>query len=107
MLPKKHRFSFKRGVPRRLYTTPFFVIRYGDSNGSGLHAAVVVGKKVDKRAVLRNRYKRQVVEWTKTLLQKEQNINVVIFAKKQIMQLQKESLYEELKKSFQTIHLLS
>ncbi len=107
MLPRKHRFSFKRGVPRRIYSTPFFVIRYDGSDGYGLHVAVVVGKKVDKRAVFRNRYKRQIVEATKTLLRKEQNINVVIFAKKQIVQVQREDLYEELKKAFQNIHLLS
>jgi ribonuclease P protein component len=106
MLPKSHRFSFKKGAPRHIYSTPLFVVRYDTSDGSGLHAAVVVGKKVDKKAVVRNHYKRQVLEALKTLLPDTLNINIVIFAKKEIANVQKEYLYEELKKAFHNIHTL-
>lgn len=107
MLPKRHRFSFKGGVPHHTYSTPFFVIRYDTSSGSGLHIAVVVGKKVDKRAVFRNRFKRQIGEGVRALLADELNVNIVLFAKKQIALVDREQLYEELKKAFQAIHIHS
>lgn len=107
MLPKSHRFSFKKGAPQRIYSTPLFVIRYDVSDGSGLHAAVVVGKKVDKRAVVRNKVKRSIVQAVKTLLPEEKNVNIVFFAKKQITDVQKENLYIELKNALNTIKIIS
>ncbi|MCA9361579.1 ribonuclease P protein component [Candidatus Kaiserbacteria bacterium] len=62
MLPKKKRLNrseFNRFfVVGRRYNTPHFQLIF-TSHGS-FHGAVVVGKKVYKKAVLRNRLRRQV-----------------------------------------------
>lgn len=107
MLPKRHRFSFKKGAPNKLHSTRLFVIRYNKLNSSGLHAAVIVGKKVDKRATVRNKLKRRIVESIKELLPMSLNVDLVIFAKKPILEVSKEELLEEFKKAFYDIHIIS
>jgi ribonuclease P protein component len=106
MFAKSHRFSFKKGAPRRIYQTPLFVIRYDKNNDKKLHCAVVVGKKVDKRAVVRNTIKRQLNITIKELLSLDTEYNIVIFAKKLILSASKEERYEELKKSFKSINII-
>lgn len=61
MLPKKNRFSFKSKLPKQIINSPSFNVRH-DENGEELKVAVVVSKKVDKRAVVRNKIKRQILE---------------------------------------------
>ncbi len=61
MFPKSYRYSFRKGLPKKTLSTTFFVIKYDNSQDDSMHCAVVVGKKVDKRAVVRNKIKRQIV----------------------------------------------
>ena len=84
MLSKAHRFSFKKGAPRRIFSSPMFVIRYDTNVNKGLHAAVVVGKKVDKKAVVRNKIKRKTLLILQELVLTESNFDIVLFAKKPI-----------------------
>lgn len=106
MFAKSNRFSFRRGAPRSVYSTPFFVIRYDKNYDKKLHCAVVVGKKVDKRAVIRNTIKRQLVVIIKELLSPNTEYDLAIFAKKQILTAQKDEQYEELKKAFEETKII-
>lgn len=58
MIPKNERYSFKNGIPKRSIVTPFFSLRFDTKNTEGLRLGVVVGKRVDKHAVARNKLKR-------------------------------------------------
>lgn len=103
MFARRNRFSFKKGVPRKIFSTPFFVIRHEKSVDKTFRCAVVVGKKVDKRAVVRNRIKRHIVATVKELLAHDTEMTIVIYAKKPIAELATESIEEEFKKAIQTI----
>jgi len=81
-------------------------MRYDRNSEAGLRCGVVVGKKVDKRAVVRNRFKRQLVAFVKELLGQDKKYNLVIIAKKQIKDVEHDQVKEELKKAFLTIHIL-
>lgn len=85
MLRRSHRFSFQRGLPRHIFNTLEFVLRYEQNSGS-LKCAVVVGKKVDKRAVMRNNIKRKLVAIVQEVLPVETSYNIVIYAKRPILE---------------------
>lgn len=104
MLDRSHRFSFRKGAPRRIFATPLFVIRY-DSNNDHLHCSVVVGKKVDKRAVVRNRIKRQINEMLREILSKDKKFDLVFFIKKQINDSEPENTREIIVKALKEINI--
>ncbi len=103
MFSKSHRFSFKKSVPKNYYQTPLFVIRYDKNTAESLRCAVVVGKKVDKRAVVRNKIKRQTVETIKKLVPVGTNAVIVIYAKKSILEADNEQRKDILEKAFDII----
>lgn len=106
MLGKKNRYSFKKGVPRIVFASPFFVVRYQKSEEEKLFLGVVVGKKVDKRAVVRNRVKRQLVERIKNILSKDTPYEIVIYARKAILELDLTRQEQELRDAFQKIKII-
>ncbi len=104
MLDRSHRFSFRKGAPRRIFATPLFVIRY-DNNHDQLHCSVVVGKKVDKRAVVRNRIKRQINEILREILPKDKKFDLVFFIKRQINDSEPEKTKETIVKALKEINI--
>ncbi|HVT00779.1 MAG TPA: ribonuclease P protein component [Patescibacteria group bacterium] len=64
MFPKKSRYSFKEGLPRKVISFPSFSLRF-EKNDIGARIAVVVSKKVDKSAVARNSIKRKFLDLLK------------------------------------------
>jgi ribonuclease P protein component len=82
MLPKKNRFQFRERLPKQTLNSQSFSIRY-DKNEKELKVAVVVSKKVDKRAVIRNRIKRVIIEAVRLNLPKESNLTIIFYAKKE------------------------
>ncbi len=104
MLDRSHRFSFRKGAPRRIFATPLFVVRY-DSNNDQLHCSVVVGKKVDKRAVVRNRIKRQINEMLREILSKDLKYDLVFFIKKQINESNREIIKGTIEQALKEIHI--
>lgn len=107
MLRRKNRYSFRKGVPKYIFATPFFVLRYQQSDTPIVSCAVVVGKKVDKRAVFRNKIRRQVIEEVKKLLQDlDQKFEIVLYIKKDMSTLESQHMNEELKKAFVLKHIL-
>jgi len=96
MFEKKNRYSFRKGVPRQLFTSPSFVIRYQKHANSVLHCSVVVGKKVDKRAVVRNKIKRMLVAHIKEILPEDTPFDMVIYARRGISEVAPEQIRTEL-----------
>ncbi len=106
MFAQSHRFSFKKGVPRNFYQTRLFVIRY-EKNAEGIFkCAVVVGKKVDKRAVIRNKVKRQLVEILREMIVIDTKLTIAVYAKKPILEAELDERKTELKKALTTIGIL-
>ena len=106
MFARSHRFSFRNGVPAKVFSTPNFIIRYDKNDRESLECAVVVGKKVDKRAVARNRIKRQIVALIKEILDDKIDFRIVIYAKKSIIETSIGQKKEELEKIFTKTNIL-
>ncbi len=100
MLPKKNRFSFKNRLPRQILNFPSFSVRY-EKNDEGLKVGVVVSRKVDKRAVVRNRIKRVILETVRKNLETDKNLNLVFYVKKQAAE--NSNLEKEVKDATQEI----
>jgi len=100
MFEKKARYSFKKGLPKNITGSPFFVLRYQENGLAHFRYAVVVSKKVDARAVGRNRLRRRVT----ALLEKENPKNpprdLVFFLKKAIIELNNNQIKTEIQKIF-------
>lgn len=61
MLKKTYRLDARFRLPHPMvYQTPFFTLRLTKNNLTYNRYGFVVSKKVDKRAVIRNRVKRQL-----------------------------------------------
>ncbi len=106
MFEKRNRYSFRKGVPKLLFTSQFLVIRYQKNSEGIFHCSVVVGKKVDKRAVIRNKIKRLLVSNIKTILKEDTPFDMVIYARRGIDELPAEEVSSELKKILSTIKVL-
>jgi ribonuclease P protein component len=81
MLPKKNRFSFKNDLPKNVFHSQSFTIRY-DHGRDSLKVAVVVSKKVDKRATVRNKIKRGLIDIVQKTLAKNETLNLIFYVKK-------------------------
>lgn len=83
MLAKRYRFSFKNKLPKHVLNSPSFNVRYEKNDLGRLAAAVVVSKKVDKRATIRNKIKRKIVEEVSQKLDLNRPVSLVFYVKKQ------------------------
>ena len=83
MFAKKNRFSFKGPLPKKVLNFRSFSIRYG-RNGDGLKVAVVVSKRVDKRATVRNKIKRQVLNSIRKKVNMEEPLDIIFYVKKNV-----------------------
>lgn len=80
MFAKQFRFSFKNKLPKNTLNSQSFSVRY-EKNEEGLRVAVVVSKKVDKRAVIRNKIKRKILAAVRKEIETSAPINLVFYAK--------------------------
>ncbi len=99
MLKKEHRLSIK-GKLKTIKTihTPYFILKTAKSE-NGVKFGIIVGKKVDKRAVVRNRIKRQLNEAiSKCIPWVIPGNDFLIIVKKEALQKETEKLTTELKK---------
>ncbi|OGH15880.1 MAG: hypothetical protein A3C30_03570 [Candidatus Levybacteria bacterium RIFCSPHIGHO2_02_FULL_40_18] len=85
MLPKEHRFSFKKGLPNKAKSFPSFTLRYGKNREGGLKTAVVVSKKVHKKAVIRNKIKRKLLRMLSDKIDKSRAVNLVFYIKRRAL----------------------
>lgn len=105
MLAKKHRYTFRKGIPGRSYSSSNFRIAYNIRNSEGLNLAVVVSKKVDKRAVERNRIKRMITAIIEQLVSKQTSADLVFFIRKSILNAEKDQIYNEIQLALKQINL--
>jgi ribonuclease P protein component len=71
MLKKENRLGkITRAGKNKLFTSPLFNIRVSDNKENQIRAAFIVSKKIDKRAVIRNRTKRVLTNAVKEVVGK-------------------------------------
>lgn len=102
MFVKSERYSFKKGLPKKIVGSPLFLLRYQENLFPHNRYAVVVSKKVDKKAVARNRIKRVFIEILQPL-DKKSPFDYVFFLKKEILKNDKENIKQELVKSLSMV----
>jgi len=98
MLKRKNRLSkISKRAGEKKYFSPLFSVRISDNKDGKTRFGLVVSKKIDKRAVVRNRTKRVLrmvaEEFLKDLIGKD----VVIIAKKSLTFTDKEMAAKELR----------
>lgn len=71
MLKKDYRLKVKTRLGKnKTVLNPFFTLKYGKNEKEISRFAVVVSKKVDLRAVARNRIKRQIISCIEGMIDK-------------------------------------
>jgi len=104
MFEKEKRYSFKKGLPRKAISTPYFTLRYGAASGDTGTNAVVVSKKVSKKAVTRNQIKRKILNILRQhLAEKNDTIDLVIYVRPQIIGIEDAQIENVLKESISKI----
>ena len=94
MLKKQNRLSrITRKREDKLFTFPLFNLRVSDNGEKITKFAFVVSKKIDKRAVVRNRTKRVLRSAAEEIVKKSEiGKNIVIVSKKALLPAQKEEV---------------
>jgi ribonuclease P protein component len=87
MLKRENRLSrILRKVGEKKYFSPLFQVRISENNDNKARFGFVVSKKIDKRATVRNRVKRQVRVCIENNLDKvKEGYNMLFLLKKQIV----------------------
>ena len=88
MLKRQFRLSsFKRIRGEKSIASPLFALRFWENGENNLKFGFVVSKKIDKRAVVRNRVKRRLSKSIEELFGKiKPGYNFVFIAKKAILE---------------------
>lgn len=84
MFEKRLRFPFKKGMPKTSVNSPQFLLKYGQNNLNHSRFAVIVSKKIDKKATGRNKIKRRVVSVIKKVWKKELPFDFIFIVRKEI-----------------------
>jgi ribonuclease P protein component len=101
MLKKQNRLGrLTRKKEDKLFTFPLFNLRISDNGEKITKFAFIVSKKIDKRAVVRNRTKRVLRNAAEEILKKYQmGKNIIIVSKKSLLPEQG----EDVKNTLETI----
>lgn len=70
-------------MPKNILPSKSFTLRY-DKNSEGLKVGIVVSKKVDRRAVVRNRIRRRIAEFVRR--SSINNLNLVFYVRKHALE---------------------
>lgn len=111
MLPKKFRLHNDTDIKRlvqggKTFFLPQMTIKYKNNNGQGLRMAVVVSTKVDKRATVRNRIKRQLREVLRSeMLLLRKNQDIICIVKKSCLELDFAGLKKQVQFALKTARL--
>ena len=108
MLKKQNRLGkITRKKGDRLFTFPLFNLSVFDNKEKTTRFAFIVSKKIDKRAVIRNRTKRVLRSVVEEMVGKTSGgKNIVIVSKKALMFNQKKEAFEILQDTFRKIGIL-
>ncbi|HVZ67104.1 MAG TPA: ribonuclease P protein component [Patescibacteria group bacterium] len=104
MFSKKSRYSFKKGLPRKVISFPSFSLRF-EKNDVGFRSAVVVSKKVDGSAVVRNSIKRKFLDLLKENSAQDLSYSLVFYLKRNA--LENQNLNQEIKEALNKLNHVS
>ena len=97
MLKRENRLSrILRRVGEKKYFSPLFQVRISENNDNKARFGFIVSKKIDKRAVVRNKTKRVLRDAAKTLIDNVLGKDIIIIAKKDLSFKEKEEVKKEL-----------
>lgn len=96
MFEKEKRFSFRQGLPKKVISTPYFTLRFGSKKSETGTNAVVVSKKVSKKAVIRNKIKRKFLSVLKENLGEKQELYDIVIYVRPMPENLDEKVYEDL-----------
>jgi|SRR3972149_4556023 len=102
MLSKKNRLSkFTKRERTKTVSFPFFTLKYAKTGEKDLKFAFVISKKIDKRAVIRNKVKRQISKGLEGILEKiTKGYNFVFIVKKEILTKNQGEITKEIERVF-------
>lgn len=103
MLKRESRYSFKKGMPRNFFATPFFSLRYEKNDNLGPKVAVVVSKRIDNRATVRNKARRRFTEQLKEVLEDSLSYNLVFSLKVKILAEEVENMKKEIEQALKSL----
>jgi len=101
MIPRLNRLPTTRLISSKVISSDFFTLRYVKNDLSYNRFAFVVGKKIDKKAVVRNRLKRVLREiaYTKSL-SFPRGVDMLFLVKKNFQDIPYQQMEKEVEKIF-------
>ncbi len=81
-------------------TSKLFILKFTENNEEKSKYATIISSKISKKAVERNKLRRQIYEIIRTALKEstpEKNLNLVLIPKKQILSSSFEEIQEDIK----------
>lgn len=99
MLAKQHRYPFHSGLPRKSVHSPYFVLRYQESQM--FRVGIVVSKKTASHAVDRNKLKRVYKRVLKKIIVgANKTYDLVFYLRKRSAMSTEEEIYNEVEQIF-------
>lgn len=98
MLKKQYRLpAYTKLINNQAYTTPFFSLKIVRNNLNHNRFGFVIGKKIDKRATVRNRIRRIFRSCIEEMFgQISIGYDMLFFPKALILEMQREKLYNQI-----------
>ena len=107
MIAKKYRISresisfiLRKGES---FTSDFFILKFTKNNSDCFRFACIVSKKIDKKAVIRNKFRRRIYEAIRLnmeLLENRAPLDIIFIPKKLIKETKYQQLDSDIKKTF-------
>ncbi len=102
MLSKKHRLPIQEKKVF-IYAThsPIFTLKHGKNQLQESRFGVIISKRIDKRAVVRNKIKRMIMEYARTRLDRiKTSTDILFIIKPAIKEKKQEEIEKEIENAF-------
>lgn len=100
-LPKKYRLALgKKRISGKIYRSPFFTLVVANDESKNKRLAFVLGTKIAKKAVLRNKIRRKLQQDMIELLPKMKPGDYILYVKKAILGGNPKQIKDELGRIF-------
>lgn len=108
MLAKKYRLDARARLQNaQTYASPLFTLRLNSTSNERSRIGIVVSKKVDKRATVRNRVRRRLSASIEELLPKfKKAVDMRFFVKLQAAESSKKELFQEVQTQLQRAEVI-
>ena len=106
MIPRINRLPSTKILSSHIVTTPIFTLRFTKNNLSYPRFAFVISKRIDKRAVMRNRLKRVLREIAyEEMLKKNQGADLLFIVRKNFIDMPRNVIEQTINQALQQIKL--